>query len=72
MKNLSIGEKQRVEILKMLYRSADILIFDEPTSSLTPQEVDELLVSFNELKKQGKTIIFITHKLREVMAGVTR
>src|SRR5690606_11294115 len=45
------------------------LIFDEPTSSLTPQEVDELLVSFNELKKQGKTIIFITHKLREVMAA---
>ena len=69
VKNLSIGEKQRVEILKMLYRSADILIFDEPTSSLTPQEVDELLVSFNELKKQGKTIIFITHKLREVMAA---
>lgn len=65
--NISIGAKQRVEILKMLYRNVDILIFDEPTAVLTPQEVDELLVSFKELKKQGKTIILITHKLREVM-----
>lgn len=65
--NISIGARQRVEILKMLYRNVDILIFDEPTAVLTPQEVDELLVSFRELKKQGKTIILITHKLREVM-----
>jgi simple sugar transport system ATP-binding protein len=67
VENISIGAKQRVEILKMLYRNVDILIFDEPTAVLTPQEVDELLVSFRELKKQGKTIMLITHKLREVM-----
>jgi simple sugar transport system ATP-binding protein len=67
VENISIGAKQRVEILKMLYRNVDILIFDEPTAVLTPQEVDELLVSFKELKNQGKTIILITHKLREVM-----
>ena len=67
VENISIGAKQRVEILKMLYRNVDILIFDEPTAVLTPQEVDELLLSFKELKKQGKTIILITHKLREVM-----
>ncbi len=67
VEDISIGAKQRVEILKMLYRNVDILIFDEPTAVLTPQEVDELLVSFKELKKQGKTIILITHKLREVM-----
>lgn len=67
VKDLSVGEQQRVEILKMLYRNVDILIFDEPTSALTPQEVDELLHNFKELKKQGKTVIFITHKLREVM-----
>ncbi|MEG1741548.1 MAG: ATP-binding cassette domain-containing protein, partial [Acetivibrio sp.] len=58
---------QRVEILKMLYRNVDILILDEPTAVLTPQEVDELMVNLKELKKQGKTIIVITHKLREVM-----
>ena len=67
VENISIGAKQRVEILKMLYRNVDILIFDEPTAVLTPQEVDDLLVSFKELKKQGKTIILITHKLREVI-----
>ena len=67
VENISIGAKQRVEILKMLYRNANILIFDEPTAVLTPQEVDELLASLRELKKQGKTIILITHKLREVM-----
>ena len=54
VKDLSVGEQQRVEILKMLYRNVDILIFDEPTSALTPQEVDELLHNFKELKKQGK------------------
>jgi simple sugar transport system ATP-binding protein len=67
VESISIGAKQRIEILKMLYRNVDILIFDEPTAVLTPQEVDELLESFRELKKQGKTIILITHKLREVM-----
>lgn len=65
--NISIGAKQRIEILKMLYRNVDILIFDEPTAVLTPQEVDELLESFRKLKSEGKTIILITHKLREVM-----
>jgi len=67
VENISIGSKQRIEILKMLYRNVDILIFDEPTAVLTPQEVDEILKSFKELKKQGKTILLITHKLREVM-----
>lgn len=67
VENISIGAKQRVEILKMLYRNANILIFDEPTAVLTPQEVDELLLNLRELKSQGKTIILITHKLREVM-----
>lgn len=67
VENISIGAKQRVEILKMLYRNVDILIFDEPTAVLTPQEVDELLLSLKELRNQGKTIILITHKLREVM-----
>lgn len=68
VENISIGAKQRIEILKMLYRNVDILIFDEPTAVLTPQEVDELLESFRNLKQEGKTIILITHKLREVMA----
>ena len=65
--NLSIGARQRVEILKMLYRNVRILIFDEPTAVLTPQEVDQFLESLKQLKKQGKTIILITHKLQEVM-----
>lgn len=64
--DLSIGAMQRVEILKMLYRDVDVLILDEPTSVLTPQEVDELIDSLVELNKQGKTIIIITHKLQEV------
>ncbi len=66
IQHVSIGTEQRVEILKMLYRNVDILILDEPTAVLTPQEVDELLVSLNELRKAGKTIIIITHKLGEV------
>lgn len=65
--NIPIGAKQRVEILKMLYRNVKILIFDEPTAVLTPQEVEQFLASLKELKKQGKTIILITHKLQEVM-----
>lgn len=67
VEELSVGLKQRVEILKTLYRGADIIILDEPTAVLTPTEVDELFVILNELKKNGKTIIFITHKLNETM-----
>jgi general nucleoside transport system ATP-binding protein len=64
---LSVGQQQRVEILKVLYRRAQILIMDEPTGVLTPQETDELFVVLRGLVAQGKTIIFITHKLREVL-----
>ena len=67
IENISVGCRQRVEILKMLYRKVDILILDEPTAVLTPQEVDELIVNLKYLKNQGKTIIVITHKLREVI-----
>ena len=63
--NLSVGMKQRVEILKVLYRGADIIIFDEPTSVLTPQESDMLMQMILNLRDQGKTIIFISHKLNE-------
>jgi ABC-type uncharacterized transport system ATPase subunit len=62
---VSVGEQQRVEILKALYRGADTLILDEPTAVLTPQEVEELFAVFEELTEAGKTIIFITHKLSE-------
>jgi len=65
--DLSVGQQQRVEIVKVLYRGADILIFDEPTAVLTPQETQELFVVLRGLAAQGKTIIFITHKLREVL-----
>ena len=64
---LSVGQRQRVEILKALYREADILIMDEPTSVLTPQEVDQLFATLRTLVDDGLTIIFITHKLDEVM-----
>jgi simple sugar transport system ATP-binding protein len=66
VKNLSVGTQQRVEIIKLLYRHADILILDEPTAVLTPQEADDLFVVLRNLQKQGKSIIFISHKLREV------
>ncbi len=66
--DLSVGERQRVEILKMLYRDASILILDEPTAVLTPQEVDELLDNLKALQSKGKTILLITHKLQEVMS----
>ena len=66
--NLSVGMMQRVEILKTLYRGADIIILDEPTAVLTPQEVDELFRILLQLKQSGKTIVFITHKLNETMA----
>jgi simple sugar transport system ATP-binding protein len=64
---LSVGEKQKVEILKVLFRNIDILILDEPTAVLTPQEVRELFKTLKILKKEGKTIIFISHKLDEVL-----
>lgn len=67
VRDLPVGVQQRVEIIKLLYREADILIFDEPTAVLTPQEADDLFIIMRELVKQGKSIIFITHKLREVM-----
>ena len=63
---LSVGEQQRVEILKSLYRGADILILDEPTAVLAPQEIDELMLTMKALVAQGKSIIFISHKLNEV------
>lgn len=68
VEDLSVGLCQQVEILKMLYRNVRILILDEPTSVLTPQEVDRLMENLRELRDAGKTIIVITHKLREVMA----
>ena len=67
VRNISVGMQQRVEILKLLYRGADIMIFDEPTAILTPQEIKELYIIMESLRKKGKTIIFITHKLKEVM-----
>lgn len=67
VKDLAVGVQQRVEIIKLLYREADILILDEPTAVLTPQETDELFKIMQSLVDQGKSIIFITHKLREVL-----
>ncbi|MDR1073169.1 MAG: ABC transporter ATP-binding protein [Treponema sp.] len=72
IENITVGMQQRVEILKILYRNADIFIFDEPTAALTPQEIDELLVIFRKLKAEGKTIVFITHKLKEIKAAADR
>ncbi len=63
---ITVGMQQRVEILKMLYRENEILIFDEPTAVLTPQEIDELMGIMKELSKEGKSLIFITHKLEEI------
>ena len=68
IEDVSVGIQQRVEIIKVLYRGAEILILDEPTAVLTPQEVEDLFKILSSLKGQGKTIIFITHKLNEVMA----
>lgn len=65
--DISVGMQQRVEIVKTLYRGADILIFDEPTAVLTPQEIDELLNIMKNLIAEGKSIILITHKLKEIM-----
>ncbi len=72
IEDISVGMQQRVEILKMLYRDNDILIFDEPTAVLTPQEIDELMEIMRSFKKEGKSILFITHKLNEIMAVADR
>jgi simple sugar transport system ATP-binding protein len=72
IENITVGMQQRAEILKILYRNADILIFDEPTAVLTPQEIDELLAILRSLKAEGKTVLFITHKLREIKAVADR
>ena len=70
--DISVGMQQRVEILKMLYRDNEILIFDEPTAVLTPQEIDELMEIMRGFKKEGKSILFITHKLNEIMTVADR
>jgi len=72
VEDIPLGLQQRVEILKVLYRGSDLLIFDEPTAVLTPQEVDELFAIVRTLRDEGKTLILITHKLREVMAVTDR
>ncbi len=72
IEDITVGMQQRVEILKVLYRSADIIIFDEPTAVLTPQEIDDLIEIIRLLKEQGKTILLITHKLKEIMAIADR
>jgi ABC-type uncharacterized transport system ATPase subunit len=66
---LPVGLQQRIEILKLLYMNAEVLILDEPTAVLTPQEIDELFVTLRKLKNEGKTIIIITHKLKEVLGN---
>ena len=68
VERLSVGQQQRVELLKALYRRAELLILDEPTAVLTPQEVDEFFVILRRMRSQGKTVIIITHKLSEVLA----
>ena len=72
VENITVGMQQRVEILKMLYRDNEILIFDEPTAVLTPQEIDELMVTMKEFAGEGKSILFISHKLNEIMAVADR
>ena len=72
VRDLSVGAQQRVEILKAFYRNADVLILDEPTAVLTPQEADDLFAIMDGLRGQGKSIVFITHKLREVLAVTDR
>lgn len=72
IQDLAVGAQQRVEIIKALYRDADILILDEPTAVLTPQEADDLFVIMRGMVKKGKSIVFITHKLREVFAVADR
>src|SRR3712207_2824316 len=72
VERISVGMQQRVEILKALYRGADILILDEPTAVLTPQEAEELFEIVRSLTEQGKSVVFITHKLHEVLAIADR
>ena len=72
IEDITVGMQQRVEILKMLYRDNDILIFDEPTAVLTPQEIDELMKIMKDLAAEGKSILFITHKLNEIMQVADR
>lgn len=72
IEDISVGMQQRVEILKMLYRDNEILIFDEPTAVLTPQEIKELLKIMRDFAKEGKSILFITHKLNEIMEVADR
>ena len=72
VEDITVGMQQRVEILKMLYRDNEILIFDEPTAALTPQEIDELMATMREFAKEGKSILFISHKLNEIMAVADR
>ena len=68
VETLSVGQQQRVELLKALYRNAQLLILDEPTAVLTPQEVEEFFAILRGMREQGKTIVIITHKLGEVLA----
>src|SRR5689334_14587372 len=68
IEDLSVGQQQRVELLKALYRDAQLLILDEPTAVLTPQEVEEFFAILRRMREQGKTVIIITHKLSEVLA----
>ena len=70
--DITVGQQQRVEILKTLYSDSDIIILDEPTAVLTPQEIDELMDIIRTLKKEGKTIVLITHKLKEIKAVADR
>jgi ABC-type uncharacterized transport system ATPase subunit len=72
IRDINVSQQQRVEILKMLYRNAEILVLDEPTAVLTPQEIEDLLRIIANLKAQGRTIIFISHKLREIKACADR
>jgi simple sugar transport system ATP-binding protein len=72
IEDISVGMQQRVEILKMLYRDNDILIFDEPTAVLTPQEIEDLLKIMKNLANNGKSILFITHKINEILSIADR
>ena len=72
IEDITVGMQQRTEILKMLYRDNEILIFDEPTAVLTPQEIEELMAIMKNLSKEGKSILFISHKLNEIMAVADR
>ena len=72
IENITVGMQQRVEILKMLYRENEILIFDEPTAVLTPQEIEDLMEIMRGFARSGKSILFITHKLNEIMAVADR